>query len=166
MGSFGSAHPAGREIGQRRTRTSRRRDCFRALGTMSIAASISSCVWNSSIATTAAAAVTSATSSKITSRPCGGVVAPGHPTTVRRGRHPHVTGTYRNGRQKTVDLKNKEEEDQVPLELPVHREGRNRHQVAGSRRITDTPSIQGRWRPGCGTLRQRVRGQQRAETRP
>ena len=31
-------------------------------------------------------------------------------TTVRRGRHPHVTGTYRNGRQKTVDLKNKEEE--------------------------------------------------------
>ena len=31
-------------------------------------------------------------------------------TTVRRGRHPHVTGTYRNGRQKTVDLKNKEED--------------------------------------------------------
>ena len=70
-------------------------------------------------------------------------------TTVRRGRHPHVTGTYRNGRQKTVDLKNKEEEDQVPLELPVHREGEEiGHQVAGEQEDHGYAFDQGRWRPG------------------
>ena len=71
-------------------------------------------------------------------------------TTVRRGRHPHVTGTYRNGRQKTVDLKNKEEEKiRYHLNFLFTEKGRKSStKLPGSRRITDTPSIQGRWRPG------------------
>ena len=32
-------------------------------------------------------------------------------STVRRGHHPHVTAHFRNGNEKTVDLRNKTEEE-------------------------------------------------------
>jgi len=71
-------------------------------------------------------------------------------TTVRRGRHPNVTGTYRSGRQKTVDLKNKEEKQiRHHLDFLFSEKGRKSNtKMPGSGKITDTPSVQGMWRPG------------------
>ena len=71
-------------------------------------------------------------------------------STVRRGKHPHVTAEFRNGNTKTVDLRNKtEEEIRFQLHYLFSEKGKaGGGPIKSGRRFTKNPSIQGGWRPG------------------
>ena len=71
-------------------------------------------------------------------------------STVRRGKHPHMTGEFRNGNTKTVDLRNMEEEQiKFHLRYMFSEKGkRGGGPVKNGRRFTVNKSVQGMWRPG------------------
>lgn len=71
-------------------------------------------------------------------------------STVRRGHHPHVTAHFRNGNEKTVDLRNKtEEEIKFQLYYLFNAKGKaGGGTIKNGRRFTKTPSTQGAWRAG------------------
>ena len=66
-------------------------------------------------------------------------------STVRRGKHPHVTAEFRNGNTKTVDLRNKtEEEIRFQLHYLFSEKGKaGGGPIKSGRRFTKNPSIQG-----------------------
>ena len=71
-------------------------------------------------------------------------------STVRRGKHPHMTGEFLNGNTKTVDLRNMEEEQiKFHLRYMFSEKGkRGGGPVKNGRRFTVNKSVQGMWRPG------------------
>jgi large subunit ribosomal protein L43 len=71
-------------------------------------------------------------------------------STVRRGRHPHVIGEFRNGNTKTVDLRNVQEEQ---IKFHMHYMFSEKGKKGGGsvkhgRKFTVNESVQGPWRPG------------------
>jgi|TARA_B110000977_G_scaffold59644_1_gene81022 large subunit ribosomal protein L43 len=71
-------------------------------------------------------------------------------STVRRGRHPHMTGEFRNGNTKTVNLRNMEMDDiTFHLSYMFSEKGKKGGgAVKHGRKFTVNKSVQGVWRPG------------------
>eukprot|EP00244_Chara_vulgaris_P002040 TRINITY_DN13427_c0_g1_i3.p1 TRINITY_DN13427_c0_g1~~TRINITY_DN13427_c0_g1_i3.p1 ORF type:complete len:120 (-),score=21.65 TRINITY_DN13427_c0_g1_i3:152-511(-) len=68
-------------------------------------------------------------------------------TNVLRGEHPHADGSYKNWKERTVDLKNQSSSG-ILQQITNLRNSTGRKVVKlKSRQFTDRPSIQGTWTP-------------------
>ena len=73
-------------------------------------------------------------------------------TETRRGLHPHVRGEFRSGETKDVSLRRFDESEILfQLRYIVSEKGMKnaaKNSIRGDRKMTKTPSVQGKWRPG------------------
>eukprot|EP00982_Pelagococcus_subviridis_P014891 31365-Pelagococcus_subviridis.AAC.7 len=73
-------------------------------------------------------------------------------TETRRGLHPHMRGEFRSGETKDVSLRRFDESEILfQLRYIVSEKGMKnaaKNSIRGDRKMTKTPSVQGKWRPG------------------